>query len=275
MKKIKLLVLFATLFLFSCNKSVENDDLVDVSYSVTKDLTIGNDIESKSSERPLVDFDHYDVRYILEVWDKMGNLMVRKVTTTGDMSTNAEFNFRIVKGEYDILFWADYVTEGTSDDYNYITNSDKGLNQVKLGATYNIGNASKDAFCNAELDVVVDGPLKLSSTLSRPFAYFVLKSINDIAENTAVKVRYKNQMNSYNVATGVASSDVALTDWINFPILDKSSKTLTFDYLFVPTDSKVSFDIMVNDIKTIEVKDLDFSRNRSYTLNISTLMPVL
>lgn len=119
-----------------------------------------------------VDWNKYDLRYQVAVYDKDGKTQIvsPKVVIVPDASTatDASFEVRLVnKRTYKFVAWADFVKEGTTADNHYDT-SDLTNITCKDETTAQLNDESRDAyFVTTNEEVSTDG---VSLTLRRPFA---------------------------------------------------------------------------------------------------------
>ncbi|MDR3236262.1 MAG: hypothetical protein LBT48_05980 [Prevotellaceae bacterium] len=141
----------------------------------------------------------YDLRYILEVWTKEATprLAYRgyKIVSDNFATTSVTFTARLLSWEYDFVFWADFVANGTTEtsahgaDLYYTTNTgivDPNAKNESLTGTigllaiaiktdvkaYDISNDARDAFY-AVKDVDLRTANRIDNVvLKRPFGKY-------------------------------------------------------------------------------------------------------
>lgn len=197
----------ATVFLFSCTNDdfdagKKKEGMVDftIKTSIPKGITT---YASENGGAANVDASDYDLRYILEAWTKENpkRLAYRAYQIVPDnfTTTDVTFSARLLALEYDFVFWADFVTEGTTEataasaDLYYKTNNgkteieikadptvDPGLTAIEMQTSpaYGVSNDARDAFYKTTtVDLTQPGQSVSSSiTLNRPFGKYRLIS---------------------------------------------------------------------------------------------------
>ena len=98
-----------------------------------------------------VDPAQYDLRYIMEAWtDETPSRLAYRQTVTVDndfINTSVKFTARLVAMEYNFIFWADFVPQGTSEDHVYNTSSTNGLQEITISSEgRQAGNEYADAY---------------------------------------------------------------------------------------------------------------------------------
>ena len=216
-----------------------------------------------------VDWNKYDLRYQVAVYDKDGNNQVVTPilkTVQGDYA-GTEFEVRLVnKREYKFVAWADFVKVGTTADLHYDTDDLTAITCLDA-VSGQLNDESRDAYFVTE-NQTVDASKGISLTLRRPFAK-VRVVTTDWDENGTYmpdnfKVTYYNckRFTSLNAVTGVATgSDLSTTvgdveDVYTAKFASKTDKdysegyeaesvknrTLTVDYLLANTNQdKIHF----------------------------------
>lgn len=216
-----------------------------------------------------VDWNEYDLRYQVAVYDKDGNNQVVTPilkTVQGDYA-GTEFEVRLVnKREYKFVAWADFVKVGTTADLHYDTDDLTAITCLDA-VSGQLNDESRDAYFVTE-NQTVDASKGISLTLRRPFAK-VRVVTTDWDENGTYmpdnfKVTYYNckRFTSLNAVTGVATgSDLSTTvgdveDVYTAKFASKTDKdysegyeaesvknrTLTVDYLLANTNQdKIHF----------------------------------
>lgn len=124
-----------------------------------------------------VDTAEYDLRYIIEVWTTgtSSERVYRQVETVSRdfTTTKVKFKASLTAMEYDFVFWADFVPEGTAEDNVYITDTEagKGLLEIKISQD---GRAAGCEYADAyyasrRIDLTVSGESIGTVELVRPF----------------------------------------------------------------------------------------------------------
>ena len=146
MKKSGLLLLllpFAAL-LFSCQKDETGTGSLtgEVDFSITAGIpgaitTYAEPLEAFSHQGGAlnVEQDKYDLRYILEVYTKDASpvRVYRKAVIVPDnfSTTEVTFSMRLVAKKYDFVFWADFVSEGSTEDTEGLYYDTDPLTQIE------------------------------------------------------------------------------------------------------------------------------------------------
>lgn len=122
-----------------------------------------------------VDASEYDLRYIMEAWtdETTGRMVCRKIVTVDEdfVGSSVKFTARLPAMEYNLVFWADFVPQGTIDDFVYATSSDNGLQEIVLSSEgRQAGNEFADAYyASNHVDLTASGLPIGKIVLSRPF----------------------------------------------------------------------------------------------------------
>jgi hypothetical protein len=199
-KQFNWLLALVLVFMFSCSDDAfddkqKNNEMVD--FTVTTSIPIGiKTYASDNGGATNVDEGLYDLRYILEAWTKDGRLAYRgyKIVEDNFAVTSVNFTARLLAMEYDFVFWADFVNNGTekseaSDaDLYYTTNEGEdesdikdnpqgyaGLTAIKIKTDinpYHISNDARDAYyAKVSVDLSTTGQID-NVTLKRPFGKY-------------------------------------------------------------------------------------------------------
>lgn len=297
------MALTALLFV-GCQKEEQNGiadgDMVRISLQAPETMSItragAGYTNSAKGGLTNVDWNEYDLRYQLAVYDKDGKVQVVEpiVKTVQDGYADVNFEVNLVNHrEYKFVAWADFVRKGTVEDLHYktddltgiycIDNADKQLNDESRDAYFITANKEVDASQGVEL------------TLRRPFAKIRIVTTDWFSSadaNTEVympdnfKITYKNckRFTRLNAVTGVAeSSDVQ--EVVYTAQLDKGEKdydagydasdknrTLVVDYLLANSEQEpIHFKFEALDgVKTVST--YDFTTNVPVQRNFLTTL---
>jgi hypothetical protein len=201
-KQFKWLLTLVLVFMFSCSddfsdEKQKNEGMVD--FTVKTSIPTGiKTYASDNGGAANVDPASYDLRYILEVWTKetTPRLAYRgyKIVPDNFASTTVTFSARLLALQYDFVFWADFVNEGTTEtsaasaDKYYKTNNNETTDDIKDDPTlypgltaieiktdldaYGISNEARDAYyATKEVDLRTQSQIE-SVTLTRPFGKY-------------------------------------------------------------------------------------------------------
>ena len=195
--------------------------------------------------------DVYDVRYIVNVFDKdeaSREVLHSFVFTKDDISQlDNSVTFRIRVGEYRFVVWTDYVEQGSTADLFYATDK---FEYIGFATEEHVGNEDmRDAFTGSLTSVVSDESIEGRVEMSRPLAKFnfvsddvqdfVLRMMetkgSDDLEGCTVVFKYNGFMPSaYNVhSCGTTDSGAGYQFSSRIHKLDENEAELGFDYVFV------------------------------------------
>ncbi|WP_455674039.1 DUF6562 domain-containing protein [Phocaeicola sp.] len=132
---------------------------------------LGSNTNSASGGIDNVDWDLYDLRYQLAVYDETGAVQViatePKVVTGGYGPVT--FEFRLIPGHtYKFVSWADFVTKGATDDLHYDTD-DLTAVTIKSSSATQLNDESRDAYFITK-DIHITSTFNETLTLKRPFS---------------------------------------------------------------------------------------------------------
>ena len=206
---------------------------------------------------PTAPTDDYTLRCILEVWTRDASPALKyreeKVKLTGD---NVVFDFKIDKGTYDCLFWADFIEKGVAledvsiggmdilhyKDKFYVTNNPSdGLKAISIiKRAYVFNTDARDAFfghyeLKKDAAAVENPPI---DALTRPFAKLTIK------EKDATNYSYCSGLEAkysvpamFNVLNGTVDSDLSSTIELVCSSKSNEPQTLFSDYIFTNASS--------------------------------------
>ena len=183
MRKLKgiLLGCFTGLLLLACSKDVDqpgpnpDGDMVRIQLDAPEAMQVTRSAPGTNSAKgglTNVDWSKYDLRYQLAVYSSDGSkLLLPSQSKVYDTYSPAVFEFRLTPNNtYKFVAWADFVTQGTTEDLHYNT-SDLSNISIKTDGSQDkqINDESRDAYFvtkNIEITQTFDESL----TLKRPFA---------------------------------------------------------------------------------------------------------
>ena len=283
----KKLLLFAALVLgmASCQTEPEGlDVVVGGEQEVMLNVSLPESTRMASSAGfNFNDFDsnsQYDLRFILEI--AHNGKVVRTVKTSN--TTTVTFPVRLAPDrEYTFTVWADLVLENTdaADLYYNILSQNKAddesvLNNITFNTNYWAPNVeARDAYTFTTTKEFKAGETNLTMNLTRPFAKVRVVATDienvtkfDIVPDNAVVTYNVDLYTSFNAVTGVAgdAEATAFEYTINPEAYEEETGKLTVfaDYIFVPADGTVKFDL--------EIKDGDAKIKEN---NFNTAIPVV
>ena len=228
MKKLLSILALALCFVACQNEPFfgdKNSDLVDVVLNIAApELDATRSVDEpeagKSSALGAIDFFNeadwakYDIRYILEVYDKKDNgngepIYRERLTKYLDKYAPTQFELRLVPNrEYKFVVFADFVEQGTTTDLFYDTTDLRNVTAKTDAEGWNAMNEARDAYFVAE-NVEVTTGLAKTLTLKRPFAKLrvVTTDLDYIAGYSKpgyVEVTYHTEKvyNSFNAVSG-------------------------------------------------------------------------
>ncbi|MDR1055161.1 MAG: right-handed parallel beta-helix repeat-containing protein [Prevotellaceae bacterium] len=303
MKKLLSIFLLGMLLAFTaCQKDEFADERTnekELTVRFTADLPLkAGDIKTKASDPTAssadgavknVDFDKYDLRYILEIYTTdnppaRAERIVKTVGTPGPVTIET----RLIPAEYDFVFWAD-ITDGANPgaDLHYTTGGNDGLQGISIihNPDYIGNDDSRDAYTHVER-IDVNSTIDKSIILKRPFGKVRVIAL-DVLDKLSitlkeVKVAYKNDIPSgFNalknelIATELISEADAKYAGTVYNDNINGEQTISWDYIFAPVDGTQqqghNFDIAVYDnqdklLKTRVLNNIPIQRNKLTTV---------
>ncbi len=236
-----LYILLATILMMGCaddTLTVEQDEYVDVTFSAyASDIFVDGSITRSGDDDGDDDLSGYDVRYVIEAWskDETPILYYRGVTCVDDLTKTLDHTIRIIEGTYDLLFWADYVESGKTDDNHYDTSD--GLMSVTIKeSNYKASDLSRDCFATRVEDLVVSGSFDLGKVeLARPMAMLVVKNYDaGSVQSNDISIKFDRSIpNGYNVLSGEVITDENTTISPSYGTTTAEDDELAFDYIFI------------------------------------------
>lgn len=171
----------------------------------------------------LLDPGQYDLRYILQVYDTDGKLAYSTTQYVTDNFTTQSvvFDVRLIAKQYNFVFWADFVPEGSKADYYYKTVDESGTTDLR-DITYAIDpvftDDAMDAYTKVEsIDLSMQNQSQKDIKLQRPFGKLRLIATDRLSGDlqndelpASTELQYAGDTtvpDVFNALTGVASGD--------------------------------------------------------------------
>ena len=296
MKKILLSAAAAAMMLASCQEetfdTISSSDEVVVSLNASTPEAIaltrayGDETNSAKGALTNVNWDNYNLRYVLEIWDAEGeNLVKERMTEEKDVPQDATFNIRITPGHtYKFVLWADVIDADGKSHYD-ITD----LKNILVDDHACINDESHDAYTLVK-NITVTDDTKETLTLTRPFGKIRvvttdLKELKLGSKPQAVKVAYNaTRPAAYNAFTGEVSGELSTVEhtaklakntYIDGHDAADENQTLFVDYILATNEQKpVNFELtayededMTKAIRTYKF-DTDIPVQRNYLTTI-------
>ena len=282
-KKFSGIFIVMLMILFSCAEKIDTGNGRNGMVDYTIKVSIPQGIKTYASENGgATNVTDKDLRYIMEVWttDSPAKLAYRAhQIVSGNFTTqDVSFPVRLIAKDYNFVFWADFVTKGSTADLYYktsdntgleqdavedVTNTDlaaaaaaigKGLTDIKMLKLDAISDDAKDAYF-ANLDVNLSNSDQMPPTvkLQRPFGKYRLIATDAPQGYLAatqlgnVKVDYATAMGAnanfyteFDASTGkVIGNPSPVTNYTAPSTVDLSTRVGTQDYTNV---SVLAFD---------------------------------
>ena len=255
--------------LASCQTEPEGLDVIvggEAESFVTVSITETTRATSADSGLANVDGATYDLRYILEVYDKENDVFVyRDIQTVETNVKSVSFPVRLIpERDYNFVVWADFVTNGSEADlyYNTLNNGENGLNAVTIAdGKWLAMDEARDAYTAVALVEDYNSGKSINLDLIRPFGKLrvvttdieALKELAYDALPTDVRVEYKTKVYSgFNALKETANTAVAnatfaynLAAVYDYTDANATSLTLFTDYIFGTETGTIQFDMTV------------------------------
>ena len=320
MKKLLSILALALCFVACQNEGVENPangDLVNVVLSVdAPELGVTradeDNFAGKNSAFGAIDFmndadwDNYDLRYILEVYDAndegTGEPIYReRLVKCLDKYAPTQFDLRLVPNrDYKFVVFADFVAEGSAEakdkiaDLYYNTADLRNISAITTQPTWNAMNEVRDAYFVSK-NLSVNTSLNETLTLTRPFAKLrvIATDLDYIAGYSApgyVEVTYHTEAlyKSFNAVNGKLNETKLAGDELEYAFdvnkkipytegydAEDKNQTLFTDYLFAHEGQQipVNFKMAVYESKGGRlIKETDFNTQIPVQRNHLTTM---
>ena len=232
-----------------------------------------------------VDWDVYDLRYTIEIYDATGNTSpIRVVAYDEDGYDGYRNSISLTKGRtYQLYIWADFV-KAQGQDLHYNTGD---LRTISLNGNYTVNDESRDAYAYFGTFTVAEGTANnIVAELKRPFAKvrMVTTDANKLSfgqQIGSIKVSYINDgstvPSSYALATGILGTNATVSD-VEADVVSYTNDatgccTLLTDYIFAPASGqgsvKISLEVLDtngDNIYTIPPQVVPFSKNQRTTV---------
>lgn len=245
--------------------------------------TTGTDSENGGLTN--VDWNVYDLRYTIEIYDVTGNALAFSHV---DYDTNGYDGYSnsisLTKGRtYQLYIWADFVkTQG--HDLHYNTSDLRSISLLDPDK-YTVNDESRDAYVYYGTFEVGSGTNAIIAELKRPFAKLRLvttdaNSLSFGQKIGSIRVNYVDTTvpSSFAPATNALGNEITVTD-VTAPVTvyaneaGGSNCTLLTDYIFAPATGQGSVKVSLSvcdtigaPIYTIPTKLIPYSRNQRTTV---------
>ena len=285
--KAKFLALAALILgMVSCQTDVVEGLHVDANGEAAVTLQVGlpEDVTRADSALGAIDNGYdvnaYDIRFILEVYDKAGTLAKERMVNSGD-ETSTSFSFRLVPGrEYRFVAWADFVPEGTKDDFHYNTHGEpngRGLRKIELIGDQNLNDETRDAYTQVVTVENFSGASSIPQmVLKRPFAKLrvITTDMNQLYSNlSSATVEYTSKV--YTTFNALDSKVDGEPEYIDAKTIsygdnyannvyggpENGEMTLFADYYFAGENDRVMFDLDITDGTGYTIPTIKFNTN--------------
>ena len=295
-------LLALVLAVVSCQNDFDGTNVRGGEVAVTLNVAVPDDAtraageDSAKSGLQNIDLENgYDIRYILEVYDALGNLAKSRIVNREGVSTSTSFDLRLVPGrKYTFVVWADFIPQDQEDekvDYHYNTSNIKA---ISLNGEQKANDESRDAYTCAYVVERFQSGAPIAIELKRPFAKLrvVTTDMNHLySDLTSVKVTYTTPLyTTFNALTGekgglqsVASTTKVVNLTADFKYTNEADyktngkMTLFADYFFGAKDDAIHFELDAKDATGMDIPEVFFNTNIPVQRNyLTTVMgPVL
>lgn len=224
--------------LFSCTQ----EDLTNQTVANGGPVTVSVALPGDGSRAVPVAPEGYDLRCVLQVVYTDGvNGTETYTEMAGDAGANITFKFQPLSDQYDCLFWADYVTEGTETDRFYNTSDLTKVGYVESaladGSLFN--NDACDAFCGRkDAQSIMDAGNQVNVTLLRPFMKMSIADKRSVSGDQ-LDVTINNMPSGYNVLTGESDNSTVTMTMPATDLSDNEGNVWFSTYMFAPSNLSV------------------------------------
>ena len=193
MKNLSLIIstVAISIFSLSCQKSESENSPISGEVELSITAGIPNEITTYGPEgfgshnggAVLLDPEDYDLRYVLEVWtdEQTPQLVYEETKFVSDHFTTQSvmFNVRLVAKNYNFVFWADFVPEGTTTD-NYYNAAD--LTNITYAKAPDLTDDAIDAYSKVVPVDLSDQNQNIQEVkLQRPFGKLRLIATDELS----------------------------------------------------------------------------------------------
>ena len=261
--------------LFSCTQ----EDLTNRSAAAGGPVTVSVGLPEGSSRSVPTAPEGYDLRCVLQVVYGDGNETLTLTEKAGDAGSNISFHFQPKSSDYNCLFWADYVTEGTETDrfYNTADLTKIGYVQSALtdGSLFN--NDACDAFCGTkDAQSIMDAGNQVNVTLFRPFMKVSIVDKQGVSGDR-LSVTMASMPSGYNVLTGEYDESTVTMSMTDADLSGSTDDVWFSNYMFAPSNmsvyeaSNITMTVTTDGeepvVKTLD-GDINVGANTTYNGNI-------
>lgn len=262
--------------------NIGGEKCVTVSVALPEVETRANN-DSAISGKSNIDWDAYDLRYQIEVYDAEGNRMAldkRIVDTTNGDNYTKEITLTAGR-DYKIYAWADFVAEGTETDLHYNTTE---FAAITYNGAVKVNDESCDAYCGSATILKTQSAITL--TLTRPMGKvrvvttdakdlsFNQEPDNVVFECATLPVGYNLKEQTLLTETTPANAEAHIVSYSNE--VSRDNLTLLSAYFFGSNTTTIKFSLTSKDnteyIYKMDVgTDVPVVPNKLTTLKGSTL----
>ena len=232
MKKILRLAFLALgglLFASSCQMDEPDADTLtgEVDFTITAGIPGGISTYapagtgSHNGGAVLLDPDDYDLRYIMQAYDKTGKLAYSATKYVSDNFTTQSvvFEARLIAKKYNFVFWADFVPEDSKQDNYYKTVDLRNITYAKEPV---FTDDAMDAYTKAvEVDLSEQNQNISEIKLQRPFGKLRLIATDQLSGDlqndelpTSTEIKYADETtvpNAFDALEGLASGSMEIS----------------------------------------------------------------
>lgn len=259
----------------SLNVSFDGERTVEFKISLPEIETRTTNESSAKGGLTNIDWDKYDLRYQIEIYDAdTKNLARPRIVECCTTGGNFEKSIDLTAGrEYKVYAWADFVAEGTETDLHYNTADFASINYMQ--GKIAINDESCDAYCGSA--TIDDEHRSVNFTLKRPLGKLRVVttdanklSFDQYPDNVVFSTGSVAMTKAYNLLTGsVDGNKATFSEAAAAPMVlygdetaNGAKRTLLTAYLFA--GDVIQFDLKVKD----DTADI-------YTMNVVTDIPVV
>lgn len=210
----------------------------------------------------------HDLRFVLEVWESIPSETKRFISRIEQLANadgkTAAFTFEVEEGDYQLLFWADYIESGTVPteekypELYYSTSLSSGEEYMGLKAitlkeeNFNLNNEKRDAFYGSASITKEAQPLQLpKQTLKRALSKLSIFEKNKLAilntQSVSVEYQVPNMFNVSSKSTGNSKFAVNLSHVQVTSAADaETPQIIFFDYILSSANGETMGEIKLS-----------------------------